>query len=274
MGEAKRKRRLMEAEWLPLFSVDTPVRVAISRPSARLKSVPDYEAKVAHVYASAEEPPICFNLACNNELRTVQDVHMFIRTDNNQNNLICLCVCAECEKYSDNELIGFVRILNERSGLGLDRQVPGTAIRVEPELPIGGWTGTIAGIPVTVECKKDEEICDAALVFSDLLERGKLKRFLSLRQGIGNCHAIVRVFREELEDSKIPSQHRFAFRRGCSVLAQSAEDPLGYHSWIEFDDWVIEVAHGALQPIIILRKETYYSLMQLTNIHDIRERMK
>src|SRR4051812_48648644 len=80
MGEAKRKRRLFEADWPKLYP-GRPARVAISRPPKRPYLSQQFEkALAADIVANAEKgrSQLCLNLDCHNEILTLPAVFAFL----------------------------------------------------------------------------------------------------------------------------------------------------------------------------------------------------
>jgi hypothetical protein len=54
-------------------------------------------------------------------------------------------------------------------------------------------------------------------------------------------------------------------------LLKSSHDPDGSHSWIEINEWAIDAANGAARPIIIMRTDEYYDVMQMSKINSAIE---
>ena len=80
MGEARRKRLLINTEWPRLYP-GLPARAAISRPRQRLcrQYESQFAAKIAAALA-ADRPTLCFNTECDNGLHALPTVMAFIRT--------------------------------------------------------------------------------------------------------------------------------------------------------------------------------------------------
>jgi hypothetical protein len=169
MGEARQKARQESREWVQLFEPPSPARLAISRPEARLASERKYGQSLA---AWATELPhddiLCFNFHCDNKLRALPDVYMFLLPEKDVAPLV-LGVCNACAQHSNAELLALVR---DQFGkyYGLDQQSPANSARVELEFPPGIWF-TIAGVSFAMPGRETPSVPGGPNVFVDSMNR-------------------------------------------------------------------------------------------------------
>jgi hypothetical protein len=269
MGEARRKRLAMAADWVQL-SPGLPARVALSRPSSRPATTRQYERGVAADIAAAaatNKPTLCFNFACDSELLTPPAVLAFLKaTDDPHIPPIAMGVCEQCAQKSDDELRAIIKkTFAQQFELG---EPPPEAAKVE--IIVDGLQFVVDRVPILVVGIKKPPICAVATAFSDLLEAQKLPRFLALRNGIGNCHSVVKQLYLDMKELGIADM--FAFKRGSCTQLRNEYDPKGLHSWIEADGWAIDVSNGATgRPVLIMPVEDYYTQMQITDAFDVAE---
>lgn len=272
MGEAKRKRRLEQSEWIRLFSPDNPVRLAISRPSYRTETTRRYEPGMVLGFIDWMKHgrrTLCFNTACENVITKPPSVWMFLKTSND--NAIppaALMACEQCGTKSDAEIVEIVR--KGFDGFGISGEEKGHK-KVMFEVVVTHTFDT--GFPaaqIAVVGDPGDDVPGPAYAFYLMIRCGKLPQYTMFRSGVHNCHTLTHLLFQDLEILKMEGddllQH-FVFKTGSSELLKGEKDPDGLHSWAELNGWVIDGAGGAQgQPILIQRAADYYAQRQITNV--------
>jgi hypothetical protein len=271
MGEAKRKRVLAAREWIGLFSPDSPVKAAISRPSCRTSTTRLYESAFAADIvrrAATVEPALCLNPECSNELRALPTVFAFVKTsDNPASRPIGMGICDQCAQKSDDELREVMRKTFDRFGLYGEKDKH-TKVEMDIEVAHRLDVGQLKVVVPRTDRFSNNTICDAAQAFACLVRDGKLGRFTAFYFGAHNCHALVAQLRLDL--CEIGAERLFAFKRGSSELLKSEIDPDGLHSWVEVEGWAIDVSGGALgNPIVIQPIEDFCIRYRMADVCDI-----
>jgi hypothetical protein len=262
MGKFDERALRMRKERIDLFG-DKSVTAIISRPERRPLSYREAVPGLAADIANAKPPKLCFDIKCTNEVHDL-NVYMFVATDPDAAPL-GMAACEACSKKSDEEILDILRTEFAKQ-FGIDPTKPASVVGTHfAEM---GTEQTVHGIKLAIVDGIRGEPCPQAMIFSELLERRALPRFVFAFRGHNNCIAITNQLYLDLRDLGI--ENRFTFKEGSSSSLKSDGEPIGLHRWVELEGWVIDGSGGAFgNPVLFQRAEDYYRARQMTDIHDV-----
>jgi hypothetical protein len=254
----------MRKERIDLFG-DRSVQVIISRPERPALSARDLIPSLAADMAKAKPFKLCFNLACENEIQSL-NVCVFLST-NTEAKTISMMACSECSKKLDSDLLTILRRqVPEQFGLRPSRPPVQNAAHFTEhgtEMVVGGFRlGIVNGI--------EGKPCSQALFFKKLLADRELPLLAFAYRGQSNCFSITHQLYLDLK--RLGIEKMFSFKEGNISLSKADGTPVGRHRWIELDGWVIDASGGAAgNPIVFQEAESYYARHVMTDIVHVKE---
>jgi hypothetical protein len=270
MGEAKRRRRSQQREWIKLFGDRFPTTATISRPGKRPETAQRQTVAYLESFMSAKLPPLCFDTDCDHEFHSPPEVLAFLMTDDDPSHATGMAICPDCAKKGDSEIFDVMRrVFRDNFGIGLP--LPSSDDRAEIQFIFNFEIDRLPrGMKIAAKMQHDgDKVHRIAVALAAILEAGKLPRFVAFWRGVGNCHAIVRALYEDL---KSQGGEDFTCKTGFSSVLKRNGEPVGLHSWIEIDGVAIEASGGAYgHPIKILRSSDYYDLMKMKDVRLMSE---
>jgi len=153
---------------------------------------------------------------------------MFVATDPDAAPL-GMAACEACSKKSDEEILDILRTEFAKQ-FGIDPTKPASVVGTHfAEM---GTEQTVHGIKLAIVDGIRGEPCPQAMIFSELLERRALPRFVFAFRGHNNCIAITNQLYLDLRDLGI--ENRFTFKEGSSssLKSEGADQPFSRESFV------------------------------------------
>src|SRR4051794_7789546 len=195
MGEAKRKAGREADAWVALFRGTDKVQAALSRAPHRTAAtrelVNQYQTWAEAQIQAGEEPRLCANCACEQELSPQPAALIFARSVRRETLPVMVGFCDACAQRSDAGLLVIAQDMYVHamgSPEPLKRSVEfAVDLAITHTILAGGQTILVA----QRDAPPGGPLCGAAMLLGHLLETRRLPRFTASRHQRGNCHVAV-----------------------------------------------------------------------------------